>query len=111
YAEALTHRHKILQYQDPDTGEWVDGPPPPGMSGDINVRAGGTDVRAGGVEAPGATQQRPETPGAAQPTPTTTLVRPPNVDPGLWQRALDIAHPEDRNNLEVILQLVEILRQ
>lgn len=94
YAEALTGRRTILQYQDPNTGEWVEGPPPPGMSEDINVQAG--DVSA---------------PGSAQSTPTTTLVRPPNVDPDLWQRALDIAHPEDRNNLEVILQLVEILRQ
>ena len=107
YAEALTRKFTILQYQDPETGEWVEGPPPPGMSEDINVRAGG-------VAAPGTPQAAPDAPQAApdapQPPTTTSITRPPDVDPGLWQRAIDLVEPEDRNDLEFILQIVERLR-
>lgn len=99
YAEALADGYEVHQHQDPETGEWVDGPPPPGMSVDTNVRAGG-------VAATGATQAAP---GATQPPPTTTVAPPPGVDPDLWRRAREAVDPADRNNPAVIREAMEIL--
>lgn len=107
YAEALMGGFQISQHQDPDTGEWVDGPPPSGTSDDANVRAGGVAAPDATQAAPGATQAAPDAP---QPPTTTSITRPPDVDPGLWQRAIDLVHPSDRNDLEFILQIVERLR-
>ena len=105
---------QISQHKDPNTGEWVEGPPPPGTSEDINVRAGGVAAPGAPQAAPDATQASPGTPQAApdapQPPTTTSITRPPDVDPGLWQRAIDLVEPEDRNDLEFILQIVERLR-
>lgn len=99
YAEALTGGFEVYQHQDPETGEWVDGPPPPGMSEDANVRAGGVAASDAPQAAPGTPQAAPSDPGAP----------PPDVDPDLWRRAREAVDPADRNNPAVIREAMEIL--
>jgi len=76
----------IISYYDPATGQWIEGAP-----------------------SLDSAQPSPETTGAAQPTPTTTLPPPPGYDPGLWQRAIDAVDREDRNNFEVVRRAYQIL--